>query len=143
MYKIGIDLGGTKTESILLDGNLNVLERKRVQTPQNNYQEIIATISSLVLEMSANISNFSLGVCIPGAITKQTGLIKNSNTQCLIGKPLKQDLENKLGKTIPIEDIIKMSQEKGIDEDEVEEVIQRMKRSGDLFEPRRGFISKI
>jgi len=103
LYKIGIDLGGTKTESILLDGNLNVLERKRVQTPQNNYQEIIATISSLVLEMSANISNFSLGVCIPGAITKQTGLIKNSNTQCLIGKPLKEDLENKLGKKISIE----------------------------------------
>ena len=103
MYKIGVDLGGTKTEAILLDENLNVLERKRVLTPQNDYQEIINTISSLVLDVSVNISDFSLGICTPGAISKQTGLIKNSNTQCLIGKPLKEDLENKLGKKISIE----------------------------------------
>ncbi len=98
MYKIGVDLGGTKTEAVLLDENLNVLEKKRIPTPQNNYQEIINSISSLVLEISVNISDFSLGICTPGAISKQTGLIKNSNTQCLIGKPLKEDLENKLGK---------------------------------------------
>lgn len=103
MYKIGVDLGGTKTEAILLDENLNVLERKRVSTPQNDYQEIINAISSLVLDISKNISDFSLGICTPGAISKQTGLIKNSNTQCLIGKPLKEDLENKLGKKISIE----------------------------------------
>ena len=98
MYKIGIDLGGTKIEAVLLDENLNVLEKKRIPTPQNNYQEIINSISSLVLEISVNISDFSLGICTPGAISKQTGLIKNSNTQCLIGKSLKEDLENKLGK---------------------------------------------
>ncbi len=102
MYKIGVDLGGTKTEAVLLDENLNVLERKRVSTPKNNYQEIINTISSLVLDISVNISDFSLGICTPGAISKQTGLIKNSNTQCLIGKSLKEDLENKLGKKISI-----------------------------------------
>ncbi len=98
MYKIGVDLGGTKIEAVLLDENLNVLEKKRIPTPQNNYQEIINSISSLVLEVSVNISDFSLGICTPGAISKQTGLIKNSNTQCLIGKSLKEDLENKLGK---------------------------------------------
>lgn len=103
MYKIGIDLGGTKTEAILLDENLNVLEKKRVTTPKNNYQEIINTISSLVLDISVNISDFSLGICTPGAISKQTGLIKNSNTQCLIGKSLKEDLENKLEKKISME----------------------------------------
>ena len=103
LYKIGVDLGGTKTEAILLDENLNVLERKRVSTPKNNYQEIVNTILSLVLDISKNISNFSLGICTPGAISKQTGLIKNSNTQCLIGKPLKEDLENKLGKKILLE----------------------------------------
>ena len=103
MYKIGVDLGGTKTEAILLDENLNVLERKRVSTPKNNYQEIINTISSLVLDISVNNSDFSLGICTPGAISKKTGLIKNSNTQCLIGKPMKQDLENKLGKKISLE----------------------------------------
>ena len=103
MYKIGVDLGGTKTEVIVLDENLDILERKRVPTPQNNYDEIINTISTLVLDVSENISDFTLGICCPGAISKQTGLIKNSNTQCLIGKSLKKDLENKLQKKISIE----------------------------------------
>ena len=103
LYKIGIDLGGTKTEIIVLDENLNVLERKRLSTPQNNYNEIINTIVTLVFDVSKNISDFSLGICCPGVISKQTGLIKNSNTQCLIGKSLKMDLENKLKKTISIE----------------------------------------
>ena len=103
MYKIGVDLGGTKTEIIVLDENLNVMERKRVSTPQNNYDEIINTITTLVSDVSQSISDFSLGVCCPGAISKQTGVIKNSNTQCLIGKSLKEDLENKLQKNISIE----------------------------------------
>ena len=103
LYKIGVDLGGTKTEIIVLDENLNVLEQKRVPTPQNNYNEIINTIATLVFDVSQNISDFSLGICCPGAISKQTGLIKNSNTQCLIGKSLKKDLENKLEKNISIE----------------------------------------
>ena len=103
MYKIGVDLGGTKTEIIVLDENLNVIERKRVPTPQNNYDEIINTIINLVSDVSQSISDFSLGVCCPGAISKQTGVIKNSNTQCLIGKSLKEDLENKLEKNIFIE----------------------------------------
>ena len=103
LYKIGVDLGGTKTEIIVLDDNLNVLERKRVPTPQNNYNEIIQIIETLVSDVSQNISDFSLGICCPGSISKQTGLIKNSNTQCLIGKSLKKDLEHKLQKTISIE----------------------------------------
>ena len=51
LYKIGVDLGGTKTEIIVLDENLNVLERKRVPTPQNNYNEIINTITTLVFDV--------------------------------------------------------------------------------------------
>ncbi|MDC4215990.1 MAG: ROK family protein, partial [Candidatus Nitrosopumilus limneticus] len=92
LYRIGVDLGGTKIEIIVLDENLNVLERKRVPTPQTDYQKIINTIVTLVSAASQNISDFSLGICCPGAISKQTGLIKNSNTQCLIGKSLKKDL---------------------------------------------------
>ena len=103
LYKLGIDLGGTKTEAILLDENLDVLERKRIKTPHEDYDEIINSITSLVSDISQSISDFSLGVCTPGAISKQTGLIKNSNTQCLIGKPFKEDLEKKLGKKILIE----------------------------------------
>jgi len=103
LYKIGVDLGGTKTEAILLDDDLIVLERKRIPTPQNDYNDIINAISSLVLDISANISDFSLGICTPGTISKQTGLIKNSNTQSLIGRSLKEDLEKKLEKKILIE----------------------------------------
>ena len=103
MYKIGIDLGGTKTEGILLDDSLNVIQRTRVSTPQNNYQEIINQIISLVNDLSKNITNFTVGICTPGAISKKTGMLKNSNTQCLIGKPLKEDLEKNLGKKISME----------------------------------------
>ena len=103
MYKLGVDLGGTKTEAVLLDENFSVIKRKRIPTPQNDYQKILDSISSLVLDISKNVTDFSLGVCTPGAISKQTGLIKNSNTQCLIDKSLKEDLENKLGKKISIE----------------------------------------
>jgi len=103
MYKLGVDLGGTKIEAVLLDENFNVIKRKRILTPQNNYQKILDSISSLVKELSENTFDYSLGICTPGAISKQTGLIKNSNTQCLIGKSLKEDLENKLDKKISME----------------------------------------
>ena len=103
MYRVGVDLGGTKIESVLLDDCFNVLKRKRIPTPQNNYHQILNSIASLVLDISENVSDFSLGICTPGAISKQTGLIKNSNTQCLIGKPLKEDLENQIGKKISME----------------------------------------
>jgi len=103
LYKLGVDLGGTKIEAVLLDENLNVMEKKRIPTPQNDYPQILNSISSLILDISENVPDFSLGICTPGAISKKTGLIKNSNTQCLIGRSLKEDLENKLGKKISME----------------------------------------
>ena len=103
MHKIGIDLGGTKIEGILLDESLNSLQRTRVPTPPNDYSAILNEITSLVNDLSKNISEFTIGICTPGAISKKTGLLKNSNTQCLIGKPIQQDLEQKFGKSIAIE----------------------------------------
>lgn len=103
MYKIGIDLGGTKIEGILLDDSLNVIQRIRVLTPKNDYQGIVNEISYLVDQLSTNLPDFTLGVCTPGTISKKTGLLKNSNTQCLIGMPLKDDLENKFRKKISME----------------------------------------
>ncbi|MBW2986466.1 minichromosome maintenance protein MCM [Candidatus Woesearchaeota archaeon] len=58
-------------------------------------------------------------------------------------KEIINDLENKLGKTIPLEDVMQAASEKGLSDAEVEEMIQKLKRSGDIFEPRRGFISKL
>ena len=103
LYKLGVDLGGTKIEAILLDENFVVIERKRIPTPKNDYGKILDSISSLVLDLSKNTSDFTLGICTPGAISKQTRLIKNSNTQCLVGRSLKEDLENKLKKKISME----------------------------------------
>lgn len=100
-YKIGIDLGGTKTEGILLDSKMNIIKRKRVPTPSNEYNSILEQIKNLILEFE--ISDTSVGVCAPGAISKKTGLIKNSNTQSLIGKPFKEDLEKKIGHPIILE----------------------------------------
>lgn len=103
LYKLGIDLGGSKIEAILLDENLNIIQRKRVTTPRNDYSQILDTITLLSSELLANVKNYSIGLCSPGAISKKTGLIKNSNTQCLIGKSLKEDLEEKLGQKISME----------------------------------------
>ncbi|MCE2614558.1 MAG: ROK family protein [Nitrosopumilus sp. (ex Thoosa mismalolli)] len=97
MNRVGVDLGGTKIEAILLDENLNTLERKRIPTPKNNYEEIVSSITNLVSEITSDVSDFTFGICTPGAISKQTGVIKNSNTQCLIGKSIQNDLESRLG----------------------------------------------
>jgi fructokinase len=103
--KIGIDLGGTKIEGILLDDKLNVIERKRIPTQQEKgYKSIIDSIVSLVNELKIKATNdVTIGLCTPGAISKKTGLIKNSNTQCLIGMPLQEDLKQLLQQEISIE----------------------------------------
>jgi fructokinase len=103
--KIGIDLGGTKIEGILLDDKLNVIERKRIPTQQEKgYRSIVNSISSLVNELKTKATdNVTIGLCTPGAISKKTGLIKNSNTQCLIGMPLQEDLNQILQQEISIE----------------------------------------
>ena len=104
MYKIGIDLGGTKTEGVLVDEEFQVIERKRVPTNQNNgYESILETIQNLVSDLKKNNEKTSIGVCTPGALSKESGLIKNSNTQCLIGKDLRNDLEKILDQEISIE----------------------------------------
>ena len=105
MNKIGIDLGGTKIEGILLDDSFNVVERIRIPTQQEKgYKSIINSIVSLVEELKIKASdNVTIGVSAPGAISKKSGLIKNSNTQCLIGMPLKEDLKQALDQEIAIE----------------------------------------
>ncbi len=104
MHKIGIDLGGTKIEGIHLDDSLNIIQRKRIQTnQQNGYSSIVDSIVSLINDISKNTDDYTVGICTPGAISKKTGLIKNSNTQCLVGMPLKEDLEKHLHKQIKME----------------------------------------
>jgi len=101
--RIGIDLGGTKTEGIILNDNLEPIERKRISTPQNDYNAILNSVVDLVNDLKTKTNDSTIGICTPGAISKKTGLIKNSNTQCLIGMPLKEDLEKALGQKVSME----------------------------------------
>jgi len=105
MNKIGIDLGGTKIEGILLDESLNVVKKIRIPTEQEKgYISIIQSITSLIDELKSKSNiEFTIGLSTPGAISKKTGLIKNSNTQCIIGKPLQEDLQKGLEHEITIE----------------------------------------
>ena len=105
MNKIGIDLGGTKIEGILTDEKYTVIERKRIPTNQiDGYSSILESIKNLVLELTQESNEkFSIGVCTPGALSRVSGFIKNSNTQCLIGKDLKNDLEDILHYKISLE----------------------------------------
>jgi len=105
MHKIGIDLGGTKTEGILLDEKHNIIERKRIKTLQENgYDSIVKSITFLINDLKKKTSEkTSIGLCTPGVTDPNSGLIKNSNTQCLIGMPLKNDLENILDQEILME----------------------------------------
>ncbi len=72
-----------------------------------------------------------------------TGISASQRSHIIIIKEIISDLEGKVGKTIPIDDIIEESKNKGISEEKVEEVLERLKRVGEVFEPRRGFLSKI
>ena len=104
MKRIGIDLGGTKTEAILIDSNGVELLRRRVPTPARDYGAIVATVAELVAELDAAAgSACPVGVGMPGAISSLTGGVKNANTTVLIGKPFAQDLAAELGRPVIVE----------------------------------------
>lgn len=101
-YRIGIDLGGTKIEGIVMDAESRIHQRLRVSTPGNDYLAQAAAVADLVRKLEATVGRRTLPVGIghPGAISPATGLIKNANSICLNGKPLKQDLERALGREL-------------------------------------------
>ena len=105
MNRIGIDLGGTKIEGILLDKNYQSITRKRIPTNQDEgYNSILESIKDLVQELiQESNEKVSIGICTPGALSINSGLIKNSNTQCLIGKNIQNDLKNILHQEVSIE----------------------------------------
>ena len=105
MNRIGIDLGGTKIEGILTDENYQSITRKRIPTNQDEgYSSILDLIKNLVQELiQESDEKVSIGICTPGALSINSGLIKNSNTQCLIGKDFQNDLKNILNQEISIE----------------------------------------
>jgi len=100
--RIGVDLGGTKTEAAVMDRDGTLTRRLTCATPKGDYAATIAAITDLVasLEAETGATPARIGVGIPGTMSAQTGLVKNANSTCLIGKPFDRDLEAALGRPV-------------------------------------------
>lgn len=99
--RIGIDLGGTKTEIIALDDYGAETFRKRIPTDARSYDTIVAAITGLIREAETALGETgTVGVGIPGTISAKTGLVKNANTTVLNGHPLDRDLGRALQREV-------------------------------------------
>lgn len=103
MMRIGIDLGGTKIEAIALDEQGVELLRKRVDTPKGDYRAIVRVTAELVFAVEKQLNGrATVGIGTPGAISRTTGVLKNSNSVCLNGRPLLNDLQHALQRPVRI-----------------------------------------
>lgn len=102
--RIGIDLGGTKIEGVVLDHNGTELLRKRIDTKQSEgYQAILRRVTEFVLLLENEVGKpCSVGIGTPGAISAVTGKMKNSNTICLNGQSLLEDLQALLNRPLRV-----------------------------------------
>ncbi len=106
--RIGIDLGGTKIEGLMLDGAGHELARRRIATPRGDYTAIVQALARLVRQLEADGglppgAQPSVGIGIPGAISPATGLVKNANTTELIGHAFDADLSEALQRPVRLE----------------------------------------
>jgi len=103
-FDIGIDLGGTKTEIVVLDGAGETVYRRRTATPSRRYADVIAMVAQLVDAAERELGvEARVGIGIPGSISPLSGKMRNSNTQCLNHQPLREDLESRLRREVRIE----------------------------------------
>lgn len=99
--RIGIDLGGTKTEVIALSEQGQQLFRHRLPTPREDYRQTIETIASLVeMAEQATGQRGTVGMGIPGSISPYSGVVKNANSTWLNGQPFDKDLSLRLNREI-------------------------------------------
>jgi fructokinase len=95
--RMGIDLGGTKIEALVMDGAGTELARERISTPSGDYTATLQSLAGLVGRLEVRVgSQCRVGIGMPGAFSRATGQVKNSNSICLNGQPLRQDLETLL-----------------------------------------------
>ena len=99
--RIGIDLGGTKIEGILMADSGDILQRYRVDTPQGDYPQTLQQIRSLIDQLTDD-KQLPIGIGTPGAPSPETGLMRNANSTCLNGQPLQQDLEELLQRPVRV-----------------------------------------
>jgi fructokinase len=102
-YRIGLDLGGTKIEAAALSPDGVILARHRVPTPRDDYQGTLAAMVGLVERLEDTIGPASVGVGMPGTLSPVTGLVVNANAVWLIGRPLAEDLERLLARSVRFE----------------------------------------
>ena len=102
--RIGIDLGGTKTEGVLMNRTGNIVERLRTPTPvSEGYEAILDNIAELAGRLEATAGgSCRVGIGTPGSISSTSGLLRNSNTVCLNHQPVQQNLEKRLGRPVRI-----------------------------------------
>lgn len=101
--RIGIDLGGTKIECLLLGGDGTPLARQRIATPRGDYEATLDAVAALARACDARAGqDTSVGVGMPGALSPATGLVKNANSTWLNGRPLLQDLMTRLGPRVRV-----------------------------------------
>ena len=101
-FKVGIDYGGTKIEGILMDNEGNEILRKR-STYEKNYESGIDTVKSLIEEFDRHTNSVNtVGVCIPGFSSKETGLVNNANCVWINDRPFHKDLERSLNRDIKL-----------------------------------------
>ncbi len=102
--RIGIDLGGTKTEIICLDRGGKELYRQRIPTARGDYEVTVKSIAGLVKQAEDTLGmTGTVGVGMPGSISSVTGLVKNSNSVWTNGKPLDKDLSAALARDVRVE----------------------------------------
>jgi len=103
MMRIGIDVGGSKIEGIALADNGGEIFRHRTETPAGDYNATLNAIVKLINLIEISTSQIgSIGIGTPGALSPMTGLLRNSNSVCMNGQPVKQDLEKLLDREIRI-----------------------------------------
>lgn len=99
--RIGIDLGGTKTEIAAFDAAGNEILRRREPTPAQDYDATLALIAKLIADAESTLGQpATIGIGTPGALSPSTGLMRNSNSTCLNQRPFKEDLQRKLGREV-------------------------------------------
>ncbi len=101
MLRIGVDLGGTKIEAACVDAGGEIVLRRRVPTPRDDYDATIATIAQVVEGLENEIGGHAtVGVGMPGTISPATGLVKNANSVWLNGRPLDRDVRRRLDRPV-------------------------------------------
>jgi fructokinase len=103
-YRTGVDLGGTKTEIVVINQNGDSVYRHRVPTPSRRYEDILGLIADEVERAEREVgARTTVGIGIPGAHSPKTGLLRNSNTVVMNGRPFLEDIRDRLEREVRIE----------------------------------------